>query len=121
MTVAMGASAANRAGAAKPCTVEPPAWAKALRSRLEAMAEELKRTLKPWNGPSTVFRPQALGLQGEGLATRAIQAFLFGVTAHDPITIGAACGLLAGCGLIAALIPARRAASIDPMLALRTE
>jgi len=63
----------------------------------------------------------AIGLACTWVATRAIQAFLFGVTAHDPITIGAACGLLAGCGLIAALIPARRAASIDPMLALRTE
>jgi ABC-type antimicrobial peptide transport system permease subunit len=31
------------------------------------------------------------------------------------------CGLLAVCGFIAALIPARRAASIDPMQALRTE
>jgi predicted permease len=54
-------------------------------------------------------------------ATRAIQAFLFGVGRHDPITILSVCALLAVCGLIAAIIPARRAASIDPMQALRTE
>jgi predicted permease len=61
------------------------------------------------------------GLVSTWAATRAIQSFLYGVSAHDPITIGAVCALLAGCGLVAALIPARWAASIDPMQALRTE
>jgi len=54
-------------------------------------------------------------------ATRAIGSFLYGVGRHDPITIASVCGVLAVCGMIAALIPARRAASIDPMKALRTE
>jgi predicted permease len=63
----------------------------------------------------------AIGLACTWFATRAVQAFLFGVTAHDPITIASVCALLAVCGLIAALIPARRAASVDPMQALRTE
>jgi ABC-type antimicrobial peptide transport system permease subunit len=61
------------------------------------------------------------GLVTSWFATRAIQAFLFGVGRHDPITILSVCALLAISGLIAALIPARRAASIDPMQALRTE
>jgi ABC-type antimicrobial peptide transport system permease subunit len=61
------------------------------------------------------------GLICSWIATRAIKAFLFGVGEHDPATIVSVCGLLAACGLIAALIPARRAASIDPMQALRTE
>ena len=61
------------------------------------------------------------GLVASWFATRAIQAFLFGVDRHDPITILSVCALLAVCGLIAAIIPARRAASIDPMQALRTE
>jgi len=61
------------------------------------------------------------GLVASWFATRAIQAFLFGVGRHDPITILSVCALLAVSGLIAALIPARRAASIDPMQALRTE
>jgi len=63
----------------------------------------------------------ALGLACTWMATRTIKAFLFGVDAHDPTTILLVCGLLAGCGFMAALIPARRAASIDPMQALRTE
>jgi putative ABC transport system permease protein len=61
------------------------------------------------------------GLVCTWLATRAIKAFLFGVTAHDPTTIVFVCALLVVCGLIAAFLPARRAASIDPMQALRTE
>ena len=61
------------------------------------------------------------GLVASWFAARAIQAFLFGVDRHDPITVPSVCGLLAVSGLIAALIPARRAASIDPMQALRTE
>jgi predicted permease len=61
------------------------------------------------------------GLAGSWFATHAIGAFLFGVGQHDPITILSVCALLAVCGLIAALIPARRAASIDPMQALRSE
>jgi putative ABC transport system permease protein len=61
------------------------------------------------------------GLVASWFATRTIQAFLFGVGRHDPITILSVCALLAISGLIAALIPARRAASIDPMQALRAE
>jgi predicted permease len=61
------------------------------------------------------------GLAGSWIATRTIKAFLFGVGEHDPATIVFVCILLAVCGLAAALIPARRAASIDPMQALRTE
>ena len=61
------------------------------------------------------------GLACSWIATRAIKAFLFGVSEHDPATILLVCVLLAVCGFIAALIPARRAASIDPMQTLRTE
>jgi predicted permease len=61
------------------------------------------------------------GLACSWIATRALKAFLFGVGEHDPATILFVCSLLAVCGLGAALIPARRAASIDPMQALRTE
>lgn len=72
----------------------------------------------------------AAGLLGTGLliglacawvATRALKSFLFEVTGHDPATMVAVCGLLVVCGLAAAFLPARRAASIDPMQALRTE
>src|ERR1700722_10989933 len=61
------------------------------------------------------------GLVASWFATRAIQAFLFGVGRHDPLTTLSVCALLAVSGLIAAIIPARRAASINPNQALRTE
>jgi len=54
-------------------------------------------------------------------ASRAIKSLLFSVGQHDPLAMLTACGVLAICGLIASLIPARRAASIDPMQALRAE
>jgi predicted permease len=61
------------------------------------------------------------GLACAWIATRAIKAFLFGVGEHDPATILLVCALLAVCGFVAALVPARRAASIEPMQALRTD
>jgi predicted permease len=63
----------------------------------------------------------ALGLACTWIATRLLKSFLFGVGQHDPFTVVAVSVLLLACSLIAAFLPARRAASIDPMQALRTE
>jgi putative ABC transport system permease protein len=46
---------------------------------------------------------------------------LYGVTASDPITYAAIVLLLAAVSLTAALVPASRAARVDPMIALRAE
>jgi ABC-type lipoprotein release transport system permease subunit len=48
-------------------------------------------------------------------------SLLYGVGAYDPWAFAGAAGLLAVCAAFASLIPARRAASIEPMQALRTE
>jgi predicted permease len=61
------------------------------------------------------------GLVCTWLVTRTLKSFLFGVSEHDPLTVISVSLLLLVCGIIAALVPARRAASIDPMQALRTE
>jgi putative ABC transport system permease protein len=74
-----------------------------------------------WNAGVLVASGLAIGLACTWAATRALESFLFGVSEHDPVTVVIACALLIACGLIAALIPARRAASIDPMQALRSE
>jgi macrolide transport system ATP-binding/permease protein len=50
-----------------------------------------------------------------------ISSQLFEVKGHDPAALSLAVVLLAVCALVAGLIPARRAASIAPMRALRTE
>ena len=62
-----------------------------------------------------------LGLACTWIATRLLKSFLFGVGQHDPFTVVTVSVLLVVCGLMAAFVPARRAASIDPMQALRTE
>jgi len=54
-------------------------------------------------------------------AARLMAAQLFGVAVWDPLALTVAGGSLAACTLMAALIPARRAAAIAPMDALRTE
>lgn len=55
------------------------------------------------------------------LIARLIQGLLYGVSAFDPITLIVTVGLLGSVVLVAATIPALRAASVDPMQALRME
>ncbi len=61
------------------------------------------------------------GLICAWIVTRVLKSFLFGVSEHDPLTVISVSVVLIVCGTIAALVPARRAASIDPMQALRSE
>ena len=63
----------------------------------------------------------ALGLGGAMIASRAVDLLLFGVSRLDPITYAAVAALLMLIAAIACLVPARRAAGIDPMQALRSE
>jgi hypothetical protein len=55
------------------------------------------------------------------IVTGVLKSFLFGLSEHDPITAVSISLLMIVCGLIAAFVPARRAAFIEPMQALRTE
>jgi len=61
------------------------------------------------------------GLAGSAGLTRLLTGLLYGVRPLDPIVFGAVSLLLGGVALIASLLPARRAAKIDPIDALRVE
>ena len=63
----------------------------------------------------------AVGIAGSIALTRLLQGLLFGVRAGDPLTFAAVGGMLAVAALIASVVPAQRAARVDPLLALRTE
>jgi putative ABC transport system permease protein len=63
----------------------------------------------------------AIGLAGSLALTRTLTSLLYEVSAIDPLTLVATPLLLAGVALGACFIPARRAARVDPMVALRYE
>lgn len=62
-----------------------------------------------------------IGVPAAFIAGRLLQARLFGVSTHDPVVLSAAVIMLALAALIAALIPAGRAAAMNPVRALRIE
>jgi putative ABC transport system permease protein len=62
-----------------------------------------------------------LGVLGAIGAGRLIENQLFGVTAHDPLTLAVAVAAFATAGLFAVWWPSRRAAATDPVVALRAE
>jgi putative ABC transport system permease protein len=53
--------------------------------------------------------------------SKAASSLLFGLEAHDPLTLGLAVVILAAIGFAASFVPARRASRLDPMVALRYE
>jgi predicted permease len=63
----------------------------------------------------------AVGVPIALAGTHLIHSMLFGLGSADPIALIAACAILAAIGAAASYIPARRAARVDPMVALRYE
>ena len=63
----------------------------------------------------------ALGLVGAGAAARLLQSQLFGVTPRDTTSYVVGTVAIAAAALVASWLPARRAAAIAPVEALRTD
>jgi putative ABC transport system permease protein len=72
-------------------------------------------------GMTVVVIGVGIGLAGGLALGRAISSLVFGVTVHDPATFAGVAAILAIVALAACALPARRAARVDPMTALRYE
>jgi ABC-type antimicrobial peptide transport system permease subunit len=63
----------------------------------------------------------AIGIPVALAGGRLLAGQLYGIKNYDPLILGLAVMILIGCALLAASVPARRAASLDPLVALRYE
>ena len=91
-----------------------------IRIALGATAPSIVRTVV-----TSIAAPILAGLILGGavalLLSRTVESFMFGVPPHDPLVFGAIASLLVAVALVATLIPASRAARLDPMRVLITE
>ncbi|MGH9444647.1 MAG: ABC transporter permease, partial [Terriglobia bacterium] len=62
-----------------------------------------------------------IGIPGALVGGRLLSSELYGVKSADPLILGASASILAACALVAAIVPARRATKVEPMMALRYE
>jgi len=78
-----------------------------------------------WLAVTSAIRPLVagaiLGLFGAAVSAKSVSALLYDVAPIDPLSFAAALGLLAAVSAVAAWLPARRAARVDPLVALRLE
>jgi putative ABC transport system permease protein len=72
-------------------------------------------------GMSLALIGLVVGAAGSLLFTRMLSSLLFGVTATDPIIFTLVFALIGAMALAACLVPAWRAARVDPLVALRHE
>jgi ABC-type antimicrobial peptide transport system permease subunit len=85
----------------------------AQRSRVMAMVL--------WQAGVMLLCGLGAGLMLAYMSAQLLHTLLYGVTVHDPWTMGAVTLMLLAGGMAAAYVPARRAAGADPLEALRSE
>ncbi len=91
-----------------------------IRMALGAQTSNVLR-LVIWQGMKLVVIGLVIGALGAYALKQVIESQLYGVKANDPITLAVVGVLLLLIALVACYIPARRAAKVDPMVALRYE
>jgi ABC-type antimicrobial peptide transport system permease subunit len=68
-----------------------------------------------------VLAGMATGVTATVASASVLRTMLYGTESRNPVVLTGVCGVVALAGLVAAWLPARRAASVDPMRALRAE
>lgn len=71
------------------------------------------------NGGRLLVAGVGVGLVASFVVARLLEGLLFGVPPTDPVTVATVSALMIGVGLVACAVPARRAASVDPLVAMR--
>lgn len=72
-------------------------------------------------GRAVTERRQELSIRAAAAAGRALSSLLYGISPYDPVTFAVVTGLVLVAALIASIMPARRAARLDPLIALKGE
>jgi len=91
-----------------------------IRIALGAMSRHVVALVLRWS--LTMILPGLIfGIAGAAAATRLLQGLLYGVSAFDPVTFAATVIVLPTVAIVAAYLPARRAAEIDPNTTVRWE
>ena len=62
-----------------------------------------------------------LGVAGVAASGRVLESLLYGTSTREPLVLAAGVALLTGAALLAAYLPARRAARVDPLVAMQDE
>jgi ABC-type lipoprotein release transport system permease subunit len=91
-----------------------------IRMALGAQRPDILRLIL-WEGMRLVLVGTAAGLAAALALSRVLKSLLFSVGPHDPLSFFVVTVALAIVALLATLLPARRAASVDPTEALRAE
>jgi ABC-type antimicrobial peptide transport system permease subunit len=73
------------------------------------------------DGAKMALTGVAIGLAAALALTRLMSSMLFGISAHDPVTLAGVVSLLTFVTFAACFIPARRATRVDPMVALKND
>ena len=91
-----------------------------IRMALGARAPEVVRMVAA-KSLTPVAVGLAVGIAVSLVASRLLGSLLYEVEPNDPVVLASIALLLGGCAVVAALVPARRAARVDPLVVLRQE
>ena len=91
-----------------------------VRMALGALPSRIQRMVLS-SASSLIAGGLVLGLAGALLLERSVRSFLFEAPRYDPAVYALVIAILLVAGLAAAVVPARRAARVDPIVSLRSE